>query len=104
MPTDPNDPVNRRLSEITNVANADFGEKNFSSALRGYAHRLQTGAKTQGQLLETIGRADAANQIFKDGMDGLLDQASAGDKAAETAWREYRDNLPDRKRWRDRQR
>jgi hypothetical protein len=104
--TDNNDAVNQRLNQINTEGETAFGVDTWKQALGGVAHRmrntdrLSSGSQPikQTELLEKLSQAGAANQIMAMGLDGLLDAASNGDKAAEAAYTAWRDSQPRRKK------
>ena len=102
MVNDPNEALSRRVAEVTADGEASFTGEIFKQALTGVAWQLQNRKLTQDELVQDLAHPNAAGKIFARGIDGLLDKADSGDKAAESAYRAYRDSLPDRKRWRER--
>jgi hypothetical protein len=98
------DPLNQRMNQIAADGKQSFGDAWDSAVGKGLARRMASGQMTQQDLLHKIGSPNATSELFAEGMDSVLEQATAGDKQAAADYQKWRDSLPDRKRWRDRQR
>jgi hypothetical protein len=97
-----NDPFTQRIAQVEQEGKAARGE-HWDRAVKGLQRQMDrsdaahiTGADplTHADVLQRVARADASARLFSDGISG----------ASEEDWRAWRDSLPDRQRWRDRQR
>lgn len=85
--TDANDLLARRAAEIEQQGKAEQGEEAWTAAMRGIGQQLKDGKIDQTDLARKLGKADAAGQLFYDGISN----------ADEKDWRAWRDAQPHRK-------
>ena len=91
--------VKQRADQVAAAGKAAFGES-WDGVIRGVGERLVSGRLTQGELMDKVNRANAHYEVFKEGMDECLAQASArhGDEGfdpvkaqqADAEWRKWR--------------
>jgi hypothetical protein len=86
------DAMQRRAAQVEQEARQRHGDEAWAASMRALEVKMRRGDISPSDLERKLARENAASQLFNENI---------GD-ADEKDWRAFRDNLPDRRRWRDR--
>jgi len=89
---EPTDPLAARAGAVETEIKRIYGDDVAAGVVKVLERKIASGEMSPDDLRRKITQENAVGAVFN---------AAAGDMD-EASWRKYRDNLPDRKRWRDR--
>jgi hypothetical protein len=93
------DNTQNRAQQVENEGQKAFGD-HWATAIAGVQNRMQSGELSAAQLQAWLERPGASSELFAFGMDGVRRMADTN-READQLLRKWRDDQPDRRRWRD---